>query len=347
MNESKPAQTRVLPEARRKFQKAIVAWFTEHAEDYPWRRTRDPYAVLVSELMLQQTQIATVLAKRYFERWLEQFPDVHLLAAASEDAILKAWEGLGYYRRARNLQKAAQVIVAEADGKFPESLAAIEALPGVGRYTAGAVMSFAFDRPAPIVDANIARVLARLFDFSGEVDLPVGQKELWSWAEQLLPAEQVRDYNSGLMELGQKICTSKDPQCHLCPVAAFCITRSPEALPVKKPRTKTVFLDEHVLFLIDKNGSVQLQQETGKRRQGLWKLPAADGIPSAKVILKMQYSITHYRMTLIVHPGRAENVLDRGALESFSPEELNQLPMPSPYRKALVALMDNEPFALS
>lgn len=347
MSVSKPPQTQLFPQAKLKFQNAIITWFSENAEDYPWRRTRNPYEVLVSELMLQQTQIATVLGKRYFERWLEQFPDVDTLATAEEEAILKAWEGLGYYRRARNLQKAAQVIANDWGSEFPRSLDAIEALPGVGRYTAGAVVSFAYDQPAPIVDANIARVLARLFDYPAAVDSTAGIKEIWKRAEQLLPEERVRDYNSGLMELGQKVCTARNPDCLECPVADFCATRSPEELPIKKPRTKTVFLDEHVVYLRNRKGEISLQQETGKRRQGLWKLPAAQEAIEGRILLKMQYSITHYRVTLIVHEGTGEDVDREAELTAFSLANLNEVPMPSPYRKALDALMRNETFALT
>lgn len=347
MTESKPAHSKTLPKAKGAFQSALVSWFVDHAEDYPWRRTRDPYAVLVSELMLQQTQVATVLSRRYFERWLERFPDVHALARASEDAVLKAWEGLGYYRRARNLQKAARIVAEEFDGEFPRTVESIQALPGVGRYTAGAVAAFAFDLPAPIVDANVARVLARIFDFSMEIDLPRGQKQLWSWAEQLVPAQSARSYNSGLMELGQKICTSRQPKCFECPVSAFCSTRTPDQLPVKRPRTKTVVLDEHVVYMRDQQGRVMLEQEVGKRREGLWKLPAASDPAKGEILLKMPYSITHYRMTLFVHQGGVCNGGSDAETRGFSIDELQEIAMPSPYRKALVALLENEDFALS
>ena len=347
MTESKPAQTRTLPKTKRAFQNAIIGWFAENAEDYPWRRTHDPYAVLVSELMLQQTQVATVLGRRYFERWLEQFPDVSALAGATEEEVLKAWEGLGYYRRARNLQKAAQTVVEKFGGEFPYVLADILSLPGVGRYTAGAVASFAFDQSAAIVDANVARVLARLFDFGGEVDSPAGQQQLWKWAEELLPASRARHYNSGIMELGQKICTVRQPSCLECPVSAFCATRSPDNLPVKKPRTKTVFLDEHVVFSRDEGGGILLEQETGKRRQGLWKLPAASDPPAGNVVLKMTYSITHYRVTLIVHEWDDGDDGSVAPGNRFSVAELDGIAMPSPYRKALVALLANDAFALA
>ena len=195
------------------FAKTLVTWFEKGGKDYPWRRTHDPYAVLVSELMLQQTQITTVLSRRYFENWMEKFPTPEALAAAPEEEILKAWEGLGYYRRARNLQKAAAAITSEHGGKFPRDLESILELPGVGRYTAGAVKSFAFGDSAAIVDGNIARVLARLFDFHEEIDSTSGLQKLWDWAEALVPKEKAREYNSGLMELGQTLCSVAAPDC--------------------------------------------------------------------------------------------------------------------------------------
>jgi len=161
--------------------------------------------------MLQQTQIATVLGRGYYTRWMELFPDVQALAAATEAEILKAWEGLGYYNRARNLQRAAQVVVTAHSGKFPDTLEAVAALPGVGRYTAGAVLSFACNKPAPIVDGNVARVLARLFQFRQVINTPSGQRTLWLWAAALLDVKQPRLYNSALMELGQHVCTARQP----------------------------------------------------------------------------------------------------------------------------------------
>ena len=321
------------------FARALVDWFAEVGKDYPWRRTHDPYAVLVSELMLQQTQIATVLSRRYFENWLELFPTPATLAAASEEEVLKAWEGLGYYRRARNLQKASRAIVDEHGGEFPRDLESILALPGVGRYTAGAVATFAFGDAVPIVDGNIARVLARLFDFHEEIDSTSGMRRLWGWAEQLVPGEDAREYNSGLMELGQTHCSVTAPDCAACPVASFCLAESPADLPKRKPRVKTTRVDEHVRLVIE-GEKLLLEQESGKRREGLWKLPelpeARLGI--AELLLEMKYSITRYRVTLRVYADRQTRSSVAEGQAWFSREEIESLPMPSPYRKALVAL---------
>ncbi|MEM9283979.1 MAG: A/G-specific adenine glycosylase, partial [Verrucomicrobiota bacterium] len=174
------------------FQRKLIEWFRECGEDYPWRQTRDPYKILVSELMLQQTQIATVLGRGYFTRWLESFPDWQALADASEEEILKAWEGLGYYNRARNLWRAAVEVSQEYDGKLPGKFEVIHSLPGVGRYTAGAVLSFAFGQRAPIVDGNVVRVLSRLFGYTEPVDTSVSNRLLWDLADRLTPDCQVR-----------------------------------------------------------------------------------------------------------------------------------------------------------
>ena len=324
------------------FAEALVDWFAAWGKNYPWRQTRDPYAVLVSELMLQQTQIATVLARRYFENWMEKFPTTAVLARAREEEILKAWEGLGYYRRARNLQKAAAAIEAQHGGVFPREVEAILALPGVGQYTAGAVASFAFGDSAPIVDGNIARVLARLFDFHGEIDSTAGSRQLWQWAGELVPGARAREYNSGLMELGQTLCAVAEPQCGSCPVAAFCLTESPRALPKRKPRVKTTHVDEHVR-LVAKAGKVLLEQESGRRREGLWKLPELpeSRLGVCELLHEMKYSITRYRVTLRVYADRQRG-RDLGDGEAwFAREELESLPMPSPYRKALVALTES------
>lgn len=327
--------------ARAKFQAAIVAWFAAEGKDYPWRRTEDPYAILVSEMMLQQTQIATVLGKRYFERWLELFPTPAALSAAAEPTLLRAWEGLGYYQRARNLQRAAQAIVTEHGGTFPQSVEELLKLPGLGRYTAGAVATFAFDLPAPIVDANIARVLARLFNFREAIDSEAGKSQIWQWAEQLVPQRQARQYNSGLMELGQRICTARKPACDVCPVAKHCAgcTQEPEMLPVKLPKRATVHLTEHVAWCVRK-GKILLHQEQGARRHGLWKLPERDEAHFTRTLAPLlhesSYTITHHRVRLLVYEAVDLNLEENEHWQPVS--QLATLPMPSPYRRVADAL---------
>jgi len=339
---SKPAYLASATEEPENFRSAVVEWFDQVGENHPWRQTRDPYAVLVSELMLQQTRIETVLSRRYFERWMEQFPDVQALADADVDAVLKVWEGLGYYRRARNLKKAAETVVSEHEGKFPRDLAEILALPGVGRYTAGAVASFAYGASAPIVDANVARVFSRIFDLQDEIDSTAGQRKLWDWADALVPLTVAREFNSGLMELGQKVCTSTSPDCISCPISSWCRCSKPEGLPKKKPKRKIEEVAESVFLALSPDGSVLLERETGERRTGLLRLPHTDeqsiGWP---VVSVTKYTITRYRVTLTCLAAPKDHVPpSRHTLIWCGPDELQEVAIASPYRKVLHALLE-------
>ena len=329
------------------FASTLEVWFARHRKDYPWRRTRDPYAILVAEVMLQQTQIATVLERGFYARWLERFPDFASLATASEDEVLRTWEGLGYYRRARNLQKLAQVVVAEHGGRMPRDPSAILALPGIGPYTAGAVASFAFQLPEPIVDGNVARVLARVFDDDTPIDSTEGQKLLWQRATVLVrSSSNPADFNSGLMELGQTHCRPGQPDCTTCPVRGFCRATHPEALPVKSKKTAITEITERVFFLRGPKG-VLLEQETGSRRTGLWKLPAlpegSDKLPP--VLHKMTYGITRYKVTLWVLAAPS-GIGEKEGQRFVAEADLSALPMPAPYRKALNIVMNNGEFRL-
>jgi A/G-specific adenine glycosylase len=322
------------------FRAALLTWFRAEGRDYPWRQTEDAYAILVSEMMLQQTQIATVLGRGYYQRWMETFPDVETLAAASEPDILRVWEGLGYYSRARNLQKAAQAVVTAHGGEFPRSVEGLLSLPGIGRYTAGAVASFAWNLPAPLVDGNVARVFTRLFACDDPIDKPAVQQQLWAWAETLLSRTEPRLYNSALMELGQRICTPRSPACLICPVQSVCASAGPAAAarPKKSPARATVAVIEHALFA-RRDGKILLHQESGKRRQGLWKLPERTTAETAALpeILTTTYAITHHRVTLHIHA--APHAAAAGG-ESWHPlADLAALPMPGPYRKALNQLL--------
>lgn len=329
---------------------ALVSWFRQNGRDYPWRQTRDPYAILVSEIMLQQTQISTVLDRGYYARWLTLFPDFATLATTSESEILKAWEGLGYYRRARNLQKLAQVVVAEHGGVFPSEPAAIRALPGIGPYTAGAISSFAFGLAEPIVDGNVARVLSRLDNNATPIDSTAGSKRLWERATELVQTtDDPRALNSALMELGQTICKPTQPLCAQCPVKKHCQATAPTSLPVKANKTQMTEVTERVVFIQTAEG-VLLEQETGARRTGLWKLPALpENFATAPppVLLKMNYGITRYKVTLWVHEFPATAPQDWPENHRLIPHrELATLAMPSPYRKALDKLLAHSAFKL-
>jgi A/G-specific adenine glycosylase len=219
------------------FAPLLLQWFSSHARALPWRRDYDPYAVWVSEIMAQQTQMDRVVD--YFNRFMARFPDIGALAAAPEDAVLKAWEGLGYYSRARNLLAAAKLVVAEHGGRFPADLPAIRALPGIGDYTAGAVASIAFGADAVAVDANVLRVLARVCDIDVPVKEPAGKARVLDVARALLPPGRARDYNQALMELGALVCRPKNPDCRACPVAEVCQARHLGIVADRPVLTKT------------------------------------------------------------------------------------------------------------
>ncbi len=327
----------------------LVNWFGQHARDYPWRRTRDPYAILIAEVMLQQTQIQTVLGRGYYARWLARFPDFATLAAAREDEVLKVWEGLGYYRRARNLQRLAHEVIVQHGGVFPQDPAAILALPGIGPYTAGAVASFAFGLAEPIVDGNITRVLARIYNDAMPVDSTVGIKLLWERAKALVQTtDDPRSLNAALMELGQTHCAPTKPTCDACPVRSHCRAIEPESLPVKHARPEITAVTERVVFLRTGAG-VLLELETGKRRTGLWKLPALHPMhvdQPPPVLLRSHYGITRYKVTLWVHEPHAQELEwpDTHRIIPFG--ELESTPMPAPYRRVLRELLERGEFRL-
>jgi A/G-specific adenine glycosylase len=206
----------------RAFRRRLMAWFRRQGRDLPWRRTRDPYAVLVSEFMLQQTQVARV--EEYYPRFLARYPTIHALAAAHPDQVREVWQGLGYYRRAVNLHRLAQVVVTERSGRLPEGIAELEALPGVGRYTAGAVATFAFEQATPAVDTNVSRVLRRAFHPRAKGT--AGDKKLWATGHRLQPraGQAAWTFNQAIMELGALVCTARVARCGECPVRAVCST---------------------------------------------------------------------------------------------------------------------------
>ncbi len=210
----------ISPNSQKFFQKQLLDWFAQHQRDLPWRRTYTPYHVWVSEIMLQQTQVKTVLP--YFERWVKTLPTIKAVARASEEKILKLWEGLGYYSRARNVHKAAKIIVEKHNGKFPGAIEQIRALPGIGRYTAGAIASIAFSQNEPLVDGNVIRVLSRLTNDSANTRESKVMERYWHTAEQLIPLGRARYFNQAIMEFGALICTPKNPACDRCPIRSVC-----------------------------------------------------------------------------------------------------------------------------
>jgi A/G-specific adenine glycosylase len=256
---------------KRKFALALLTWFRAHARDLPWRQTRDLYRIWVSEIMLQQTQVATV--RDYYQRFLEEFPDVQTLAAADEARVLRLWEGLGYYRRARQLHAAAQQIVAEHQGRFPQAATDVLALPGIGKYTAHAILSLGQDQRLPILEANTIRLFSRLAAFRGDATTAAGQQFLWQFAEAILPREQTGAFNQALMELGSLLCTPRQPRCEECPVAQLCPTFQhgwQEQIPSPKKKVQFEEVTEAAI-LIRKGRRVLLRRcLPGERWAGLW-----------------------------------------------------------------------------
>ena len=206
---------------RRLFITTLLHWFRRFGRDLSWRRTRDPYKILVSEIMLQQTQVERV--KKYYHRFLEEFPTVESLAESTEAEVLKVWDGLGYYNRARNLRKTALAVCNDYGGEFPDSVEALASLPGIGKYTAGAIVSFAFVLPAPILDTNVKRVLERIFVKRKHSSPAKQERRLWKLAESVITPRTVWEINQALMDFGAQICTAKNPKCPHCPMRSFCV----------------------------------------------------------------------------------------------------------------------------
>jgi A/G-specific adenine glycosylase len=257
----------------------LLAWFDRHGrKDLPWQRDIAPYRVWVSEIMLQQTQVRTVIP--YFERFMSTFPTVQALAAASEDEVLHLWTGLGYYSRARNLQRAAQLICSEHGGVFPADVEQLSELPGIGRSTAGAIISIAFGKPAAILDGNVKRVLARLHAVEGYPGVSAVAQTLWSYAEQHTPVERVADYTQAIMDLGATLCTRSKPACGICPLQADCVAfkqGNPGQFPGKKPPKILPVKAAQMLIISTGGGEVLLEKRppTGIWA-GLWIFPQLD-----------------------------------------------------------------------
>lgn len=313
------------------FHTVLRRWFRSHGRDLPWRAAPTPYAVLISEFMLQQTTVAAVIP--YFERWMQRFPDIATLAAAPETDVLKLWEGLGYYSRARNLHRAAQSVLAQFGGTIPSDLPSLRALPGVGPYTAAAIAAFAFDQCVPVLDANINRVVARLFNYRENITTKTGRDFLEQAAASLLPRTGGRRHVSALMDLGATLCRSGLPDCAACPVHHFCKAVDPEALPVKPTKKAITVINDWRAFSRTGN-SIFLIESPGPTWRGLWILPP--GAPTPEPLATLIYSITRYKVTL--------GISDMVPQPNWTAFPLSSLPpMPSPHRKALRLILKKNP----
>jgi A/G-specific adenine glycosylase len=272
-----PATKPALPSPAkcRSGQRAIVTWFARHQRTLPWRTDRSPYRVWVAEIMAQQTRIATVTP--YFERFLRRFPDVVALANAPLDDVLARWSGLGYYRRAHHLHQTARAIVNQYGGEWPRDPDTLRKLPGIGRYTAGAIASIAFNQPAPVLDGNVMRVLTRLYNLTGNINETATRNFLWKLAAALAPHNEPRTFNEGIMELGALVCTPRSPACPRCPLRRMCLARRAgvaEKRPVKKSKRTPLTVRLLVAVVRNENGAVLLARHDGcGLYPGLWGLP--------------------------------------------------------------------------
>jgi A/G-specific adenine glycosylase len=265
------------PALRIRLRRKLLDWFDTSQRDLPWRKTKDPYAVWISEVMLQQTQVQTVIP--YYSKFLKAFPSIAKLAEADPQDLLRVWAGLGYYSRARNLRQAAQKIMQAHGGQFPESYLEVLALPGVGRYTAGAVMSIAFDQPFAALDGNVTRVLARLFRLKGDPKSSSLQTLLWGLAQELVPRKSPGDFNQALMELGATVCSPRQPQCLVCPWRTECCARK-EGIQELLPEKRKSILPEKSLravAVILRRGRILIVKRTNEKLlRDLWEFPGGE-----------------------------------------------------------------------
>ncbi len=320
MKKRAPKWLAMVDEKKVGIRRVLLNWYRKKARDLPWRRSKDPYSIWVSEIMLQQTRVEAVIP--YFNRFMDAFPRVEDLAAAKQDHLMKLWEGLGYYNRAGNLLKGAVYIVKELEGQVPQTVEEWLKVPGVGQYTAGAVTSIAFDRPVPILDGNVKRVLSRLFAVKRNIEDTKTKEACWLAAEKLVPQKHAGDFNQALMELGATICLPSQPKCGRCPASTYCAgfaSGHPTNYPVKKKKAKVPHV-QVVAAVIKKNGRFMLgKRPEGKLLAGLWEFPGGKVEPGetneAALIRELQeelgiavavsgklaevnHAYSHYRVTL-------------------------------------------------
>jgi len=343
----------------------LLEWYAKNARDLPWRRTTDPYCAYVSEIMLQQTQVKTVIP--YWERWMRKLPTIPALAAAAPETVLKLWEGLGYYSRARNMHKAAQLILEKHGGEFPTHFDDVLALPGIGRYTAGAICSIAFNQPIPILDGNVIRVLARLFGVKGNPREKSTNTRLWTLAEQLVTLAARRNtrkdwacsrLNQALMEIGATVCTPTAPKCGVCPVRRRCVARATgrtESLPELPQRVPSTARRFAAFVVEDCNRFLLRQRPDGVVNAGFWEFPNTELVDdqaspeeiafrtlkikpaSVQPLCTVKHTITRYRITLDAYRVEAKRSsrMVNGVGRWLTFDEVERLPLTSAHRKIL------------
>ena len=335
--------------------KRLLSWYSKEGRTLPWRETRDPYRIWLSEIMLQQTTVSAVIP--YYERFLQRFPTIESLAAASLDDVISLWAGLGYYSRARNLHRAARQIVSE-QGSFPDTLEGLLALPGIGRSTAGAILSIAFDTPAPILDGNVRRVLVRLFAWQEDPRSSRAEKQLWQWAEVLTPDEHSHDYAQAIMDLGATVCVPRTPLCESCPLRELCQAFKQDCatlLPVARKQVKLP-IRRQVALLVKCSGDYLIRQRpTEGFLGGLWEFPVVEVSPeqnhrqSAEFLLAalgltgdvceadaVRHAYSHFKLELTVFSVEIEtktSVAEAGEYNWYSEDAMKRLPLHGAHKK--------------
>jgi A/G-specific adenine glycosylase len=335
------------------YSQALLAWYKINARHMPWRGINNPYATWVSEIMLQQTRVETVIP--YFQRWMQLFPTLESLSSADEQTVLNAWEGLGYYSRARSLLKAARLVQTQFSGVIPSDREDLQKLPGLGRYTAAAISSIAFHKDEVVLDGNVKRVLSRLFNIDTPADTPIGEKLLWGKAEELLPEGQAGDYNQAVMDLGATLCTPRSPLCPTCPLAALCQANQlgkQESLPVM---TEKAPIPHYIVTaaVIQRENTVLIQRRPSKGLLGgLWEFPGGKleagetfeqalareineelnlSIHVGEKLGQYRHAYTHFRVTLSAYfasmDGGEPTPLAASELAWVPPEHMTDYPM--------------------
>lgn len=315
------------------FRAALLAWFKHEGKSYPWRKTTNPWYILVSEFMLQQTTIPTVLAR--YDNWMQLFPTPQSLAAVNEETALRSWEGLGYYRRVKSLRNIAIAVVEKYNGVFPKDPKLLMQLPGIGEYTCGALLSFAFNIPAPIVDTNVSRVIARLDNYKESVDSNPGKKYMWARATELVDPVNPRFFNSAMMELGQTYCKSQSVDCLLCPVRKFCSAESPLSIPIKTAKEKYIPLIHHDILCV-RNGKILLSKQDNGRHLGMYRFPerTEKEVSIMPLVLTQKYNVTKYKVTRYLHLTTDASPISENEF-FIDLMDIDALPMASPDRKVL------------
>lgn len=346
------------PEPIPALRRALRRWYLRHRRDLPWRVEAgdrpDPYHVLLSETMLQQTQVATATA--YFERFIEAIPDLPALAGASRQQVLRLWEGLGYYRRADYLHQAAAAILEHHGGQVPREVEQLMTLPGVGRSTAGAISSIAYDRRAPILDANVARVLARFFAIADPINKTATRRQLWKLADQVLPPTRSGDFNQALMDLGATICMPRGPRCGHCPLHRHCAahrSNHTDRLPVTVPRRPPKAVTHRIVAVRKQDHLLFEQRGNSGLWAGMWQLPTAENVEAAELrrwmrrhlgmeveqlnrLTSFGHQTTHRSICFeLWNAAHKQGSLRAGAGRWCRPSAVEELPMANPQRRAL------------